>query len=91
MAVDSRAARQWRVFFAVVGGVAVLVIGATLWATYEFQRSLPPDCSACGMGAVGLVPLYLASGALVLTLFVAALVWCSRLVQGRAASPMRPR
>ena len=77
--------RRW--FFIVAGIAVALSIGISVAVTSAYQSSLPPGCTACGLGAVGLVPLYLLSAVAVVTLLIGLLIWLYRRV--RAGSPRR--
>jgi hypothetical protein len=79
--------RRWRWFFIVAGMAVAVSIAVSVAATSGYQSSLPPGCTACGLGAVGLVPLYLLSAVAVATLVVGFLIWLFRSV--RAGSPGR--
>ncbi len=79
----SRDGTRWRRFFLWSGGAVILAAGISVWVTYRYVAALPPDCAACGMGSVGLVPLYLLTAVACLVLLAGVLVWLARRIRRR--------
>jgi len=85
MGRDSMGGRRWRGFFIYVGGAAILLIGVCVWATEEIRRNRPSDCPSCGTGAVGLVPVYLSTAGILLTLLFGFMIWLYQRYESREA------
>ncbi|KHK99168.1 hypothetical protein LK09_03950 [Microbacterium mangrovi] len=75
---ESDSGRRWRSFFVFFGAAGILLTAISIVLTTVFNLSVPPDCPSCGMAAVGLVPVYLITAVMTLTLAIGFVIWVFR-------------
>lgn len=66
---------KWKNFFIWWSSIAAALTVISVIATYIFERSLPGGCEACGMAAVGLVPIWLINIIAVIVLIIGTWIW----------------